>query len=314
MKYQKTLLPFAAILLAACSSKPYEPLPIVEFDNEKSIAMNIANQTDLTKDYERGMETYKSPLRDLSIKEIEDNKANFKDAVSASSAMKAVGVFRLLTGDIGGLGSVGMGYINDMSRSKHYAKSPRWIAVESVSKYPNSLDATIAIQEKITQAIIETFGEYGVEIEQIEKSNGYTDHVALYNGIRFQAGFGGNKAMLTNESFYSDTLRIQATSLNKEDVSGLSYTLGLNNTTKGFIVLGVSKHIFYEGSDLGIDDFTYDIYMEKLTRKLGGNYYYYEPNYTAYRDINGKKYTITNDHTPKIYTNGKRYDFVEVVK
>lgn len=59
-------------------------------------------------------------------------------------------------------------------------------------------------------------------------------------------------------------------------------------------------------------NFTYEIIMSKVTKKLGENYLYYQPNFTKYYDDKEKlTYTMLDDVVPKIYTQGVRYDFIK---
>lgn len=296
----------SAILLAACASTKHEPMPTVAYSNTNSMAFNIAKQTDLLSDYEHGMRTFESPLRDFTSQDIEDiNTALTKR--SGGGASKFLGVANILTGNFTGAISLAGGLSADLSNSTHPAAKERWIIAINSKEFTNELMARKAAFNSIEIAITSTFIEYGFEVKykKLKNVNGNEIFVIRKNK-EYNTGFS-----LGMESMIVDDISLQKQIVNFGRGDKESYVNGISYSPNNTPLTGVSHSVFYEHKKEEIENFTYDEFMERVTAKLGENYFYYQPNFSKFKNLEGKTYTMLNDVIPKIYTNGKRYDFIK---
>lgn len=308
LKMKKLTLTLTALLLSACATTEIIPLPIVKYDKSDSVALNIAKQTDLLNDFEYGLRTYKSPLRDFTKQDIKDiNTALTKS--SGGGASKLFGMLSLLTGDLTGVISIAGGLSADLSHTDHHSSQARWIVAENATNFPDELTARKFIFNKITKAVIETFESYGFKVSKYEYDNGLSaDYRISLNGVLYRGGMYHKPAILTDEKYYKDLLQKQTVNIN--GTKGESYTLGFHHIVNKWLVSGISLSPFHEVKE-EIAGFNNDEFMAKVTKKLGENYFYYQPNFSQFLTLDNRRYTMTKDITPKIFTNGKRHDFIK---
>lgn len=106
-----------------------------------SVALNIANQTDLTRGFERGFKQHKSPLRDYTKQDVEDINTALADGRTGGEASKFFGTLRILTGDFTGTIDLAGGFSAGLSHSEHPASRGRWIFAEDAINYASELEA-----------------------------------------------------------------------------------------------------------------------------------------------------------------------------
>lgn len=309
MNYIKLLLPAAALMLSACSatlSPTYEPIKPVPFEDSNSTALNIANQTDLTKDYLISFRSFSSPLRDFTQEDITEMNTKLTRP-SGGSASKWIGSIQLLTGNLAGLGALSGGLAADLSSTKHPAATGRWIIALPAADYPNEITARKAMFNAITNAVVETANSYGFKAGVYDYKRWAAYNITI-GGEEFHLGLDFSKTILEEKNEYG-ILKRQTVNFNGKDQD--SYVFGVaRGVDWGFLVHGVAMDAFKSKGGMAVDGFTYDEFLAKVTTRLGENYSYYQPNFTRYRK-DGKLWVMLDDIVPKIYTNGNRYDFVK---
>lgn len=171
MKLKLCLSVFAVLSLTACSIIPPDSkVEPKEFDNTKSYALNVANQTALTLPYYYGR-TYSSPLRDFTEEERNEAAEAFVKQSNAGSLLGLAGI-SVLTGNFTGAAmTAGASGLTALTTSKHIASKPTWIIAIDKSKFSSKLEAQKYILNTLDDAVISELSKFGeIKEEQAFKN------------------------------------------------------------------------------------------------------------------------------------------------
>jgi len=306
---KKVFIGSAIVVLTGCQVTPInvsEPIAINTFDNSKSMAFNIANQTDLTQDYAYGGRVYQSPLRDFTSQEVLESKTKLDNAINGGTAAKIFGGLKILTGDFTGVIDVAGGLSTDLASksNKHPATKTRWIVSVDSSKYKTELEAKQDIVNTIEQAVLSEYENYGIKINTKIKNDYFVLHTYT----------GSSGAVFLGAAHFSDLshnkvtpLAIQSVDFNQEELN--AYSIGLRDSYNlRPLIYPVTPSLFINKKVVGDDN--YDSFMKKVTAKLPENYFYYQVSFPKFTQ-GDKQYIETSIVVPAIYTQGKRYDFIK---
>lgn len=308
----------AALMLTAagCSSINGIPMdtPVTPkaFDSAYSKAFNIANQTDLTRDFEYAGRTYYTPLRDFTEEEVSEQKSYFMQKNNGANASYLIGGLRVLSGDLGGAFSIATGGVASLSSGDdpHPARLSRWIVSVPAKNYGSEEEAKASIKKNILDTIIKEIEAYGVSVtaEINEDSRKYAFE-------RYYAITSDGKKIDLNMRNQTDVLHTNVEPVIHQQVdfgegSFDAYSVGLRGLqSKSKIVFAMNHALFLEKDVVGDD--TFSDFMIRVSKKLPENYYFYETSYPKFI-VGDKVQTYTDINVPSIYNRGVKYDFIEV--
>ncbi|MCG6202785.1 hypothetical protein [Psychromonas antarctica] len=283
------------------------PVAIAPFNGEYSIAFNIANQTDLTKDYPFAGKIHRSPLKDFTKQEVIETKSKLESSRSRGGVSEAIGLFNVLTGNLTGVIDIAGGMATDLSSSsdRHPSISSRWIVSVDASEYKNESEAKREILDKIQTAVLNEFKKYDINLLET-KRNGLTFHYCQLKSNEF-VELGITHHTDSSDKKVEPAIK-QMVSFN--GVDKLSYAIGLRDAySYDKLVYPVNLELFTHKDVVGDD--SYDDFMKRVTEHLPSNYYFYQVSFPKYRAFDLKLYVNTEMVVPSIYTEGKRYDFIK---
>ncbi|MGF1887179.1 hypothetical protein L4D13_13675 [Photobacterium profundum] len=306
-----------------CSSNPnYSP---VEYDENKSEALNIANQTILTKDYIYALQKKRSPLRDFTQEEVAELKTSLQKG-SAGNLSIAFGAMSLLTGDlISGAIDISGGVATNIASSDHLAAKPRWLVAVNRLDFTSPLEAKVEMEETIKNTAISLLKEKGNQIDQvllrpkgkailtgseIPEKTGYTINGSSF---LFSENIKGNNEQLP---IAAHTNLIDS----PEQYAAITDEYNVIGNVINFIP-------FIKGDIEGYQGVAgYNQYLLDLTKRLPEGYYLYIPTFMmSYssqlqsgfdwdcKDFGCKKtlvHRLNSQIVPAIYHNGQKHEFI----
>ncbi|MEH6529809.1 MAG: hypothetical protein V7735_00515 [Photobacterium frigidiphilum] len=309
--------------ILGCSSNPdYSP---IAYDANKSEALNIANQTILTKDYIYALQKKRSPLRDFTQEEVDELKASLQKG-SAGNLSIAFGAMSLLTGDlVSGAIDISGGIATNIASSDHLAAQPRWLVVVNKSDFTSALEAKESMEETIKNTAISLLKEKGNQIDQVLLR---PKKKAILTGSEISEETG----YTINGSSFLFRKNIKG---NNEQLPIVAHTNLIDSPeqyaaiTDKYNVIGnvISVIPFIKGDVEGYHDVAgYYQYLLDLTDLLPDGYYLYIPTFmksysfelqSGYewdcKDFGCKKtvvHRLNSQVVPAIYHKGKKHEFI----
>ncbi|CAH0533611.1 hypothetical protein VST7929_01481 [Vibrio stylophorae] len=315
-----------SLMMLGCASEPEVIVPVA-YDSTHSEALNMANQTYLTKSYTFGFETRESPLRDFTLAEIEEVKTALNKPKKGGGLM-LIGLIGLASGDITGALGVASGGISSISNSDHVAAHSQWVVALDATPFKDGFEAkrhasrvvretAIALLEekgnKLVPIIMREEGEASLTGAKIHQESAY----AINDPLRFFGLYYSEFDMLQEPFGYGRTNLIDAP--NQYVSTREANIMGDVANFKSFIDGQVKGYEGLEG---------YEKFLLDLTARLPQGYLLYMPSFpqggvmtvtqvadwTCYSCQNIEHYMLNAQVVPSIYTQGKRYDFIVPVQ
>ncbi|WJG24711.1 hypothetical protein [Vibrio furnissii] len=279
--------------LSGCVAKP-EPVNPVPFSDKNSYALNIANQTILTRD--------KSPLRDFSKEEESEIKYAIGRSRNGGDTSLLFGGLKLLTLDLTGLIDVAGGAVSNLADTDHAAGSAHWIIEVDSSLFANELEAQSYILERIDFASKKALSQYG-ETKKKNVRDGYSVYFVNTNGEEYNmGGFHLDKPK-------SGLLTLRNGSIDQQR-EGQYYTYGVSQNDyylKNMLAKTTTPLMYSVEMKRDID---LREYYKSLTSYLPEGFYLYLPSLPKAK-FGGTTYTDYALVLPAIYTQGKKYEFIK---
>lgn len=304
MKLKLCLSVFAVLSLTACSIIPPDSkVEPKEFDNTKSYALNVANQTALTLPYYYGR-TYSSPLRDFTEEERSEAAEAFEKQSNAGSLLGLAGI-SVLTGNFTGAAmTAGASGLTALTTSKHIASKQTWIIAVDKSKFNTKMDAQKFILNSIDKAVNSELSQYGdVKMNSLFKHYPtLKTYMVKINGEWVNTGIH-----IQDQDYDKDFLQEMKTNINGKEID--SYTYGFNaeisNVLTTLVTPPMPQIMSYTDKNV-----TFDEVVEGVSKRLPQGFYLYYPPFPTLKDVK-KSYINTQNPLPTIYTQGKKYEFIK---
>lgn len=303
MNIKSLALALPLIAMFGCqSTKSIEAQPFV---NTNSYALNVANQTALTKPYSFGLNTYQSPLKDFTEADRNDATEEFKKKSNAGS-MFGLSVITAISGNpMLALGGAGASGLIAMTTDKHIASKPTWIISVEKSRFSSKLEAQKFIISSIKTATINELEKYGeVKQEQAFKNKpNWETFLVKIDGQWIRSGLN-----IQSESVSTDLLTERKVLLDGEMVDAYTYGYGteLSALSTTLVTAPLPSLIARTVGEKSV----FDDVVNGITKALpDGFYIYYTP--FPYVSQDGKNYINTANVLPTIYTQGKKYEFIK---
>lgn len=294
----KKLMISAAIttvcFITGCAAPSPEVVQSHEFNSKNSYAMNIAMQTNLMTDH--------SKLRDFDKDEIDEVRKNIEN--SKGNAPKAIGVIKILTGNLTGVIDVAGGAAADLALSNkdkfHQAASAKWIIALNADNYASGAEAYKFAVNEIVAATKTVMGKYG-ELKNVAHNDKYTMFAINYNDNNYMLGMSNDP---------TKTFDIKNISFNANEPKPV-YVTGVDN--KYYQIGAYSLEAFEVSKANGK---TEDDILEEITALLPEGFFYYRPAFetnTIPQSDFGKniKYVNLDATVPSVFTQGERHDFIK---
>lgn len=300
---KKTLFAlFVSMFMVGCKSNDaFQPIEYQPFDSNSSYALNIANQTVLTKPEERGLKSIKTPLRDFTQEEVKKMRTSLKHQ-SGGDASLFFGTARILTGDFIGILNIAGGAAAEMAHSDHLATRPRIIVELDAKKIPSKIDAEKYIIDTVNLATEKTFLRYGKIKKEKDDRNKYQTSTLVVGKNEYIVGQLEKLNELDGKLIDKRTV-----SLNGE--VGDFYTFGVvrdNTLSKNVLIMPPTPLVLSASTEYwSLSDF-----YKEFTSNLPEGFYVYIPSFNKLR-YDGKIYWDTKNVVPAIYTKGEEFLFVK---
>ena len=274
-----------------------------EFDNSKSYALNIANQTALTLPYYYGR-TYTSPLRDFTEEERSEAAEAFEKQSNAGSMLGLAGISVLTGNFMGAAMTAGASGLTALTTSKHIASKPTWIIAVEKAKFNSDMDAQKYILNTLDDAVVNELSMFGeIKKEQaFEHFPTWKTYLVNINGEWIRSGFNIQRSDIT-QSLLTERRVYIGGKLTDAYTYGYGTEIDNINTTlvtaplPTLIAMKTKKHKF-------------DEILKGITSKLPQGFnVYYTPFPMILQD--GKFYIDKENPLPTIYTQGKKYEFIK---
>ncbi len=290
MKIKGNIRPIALALalgaiLAGCKATPdvIEPVP---FSNQNSAALNIANQTALTKD--------QSPLRDYTVQEVQNAEVSLEQHYGGNKPI-ILGALKLATLDLTGVIDVAGGSMANLAQSNHIASKPRWFVALPKVQFQSKNEAIDFARHSIREAQIKAYSTYGnVKVETNPKNS------ATYLSLEI------NGKVTPIGGVYNEQL--QPTVIESKFSGVDSYLMGFDgNMYTGFISVTGALIAELENDSVEISP---TVVYQTITNELPENFFIYMPSFGQFHG-QGKVYTDYSHVVPSIYTQGKKLQFIK---
>lgn len=310
--------------ILGCSSNPdYSP---IAYDANKSEALNIANQTILTKDYIYALQKKRSPLRDFTQEEVDELKASLQKG-SAGNLSIAFGAMSLQTGDlVSGAIDISGGIATNIASSDHLAAQPRWLVVVNKSDFTSALEAKESMEETIKNTAINLLEENGNQIEnvllrpkgkailtgsEISEETGYTINGSSYlfgtniDSNNEQVPIVAHTTLIDSPEQYAaitETYRVSSSNV-------INFLPFIKNDVKGYHDVAGYYQYLLDLTDLLPDGYYLYIptFMKSYSSELQSGYEW------DCKDFGCKKtvvHRLNSQVVPAIYHKGKKYEFI----
>ncbi|MDE1237837.1 hypothetical protein [Vibrio aestuarianus] len=280
-------------VLSGCVAKP-EPVNPVPFSDKNSYALNIANQTVLTRN--------DSPLKDFTHDEKDEITLAIGRAQSGGDTSLLFGGLKLLTLDLTGVIDVAGGAVSNLAERSHPVGSFHWLIEVDATKLSTEEDAQDYILETLEKVTVEQLSKYG-SVSKNSVLEGFFTYVINHNGKEYS--FGGLQRERSKQGLLIKR-NYQISSNRNID----TYTYGISKSDhllNNYLVGPVSPLSFAVESKNDVD--LTEFYKE-LTSKLPKGFYLYMPSLPQYK-VDKITYTDYAEVLPAIYTQGKKYEFIK---
>ncbi|WP_278183627.1 hypothetical protein [Vibrio misgurnus] len=323
MKAWKVMFSLSVLLLAGCANPPEVVEPIA-YNAKHSEALNIANQTFLTKSYKHGFKTVKSPLKDFTQEEIAEAKTALTKS-SGGGASLFFGALSLATGNLTGVIDLAGGTAAAIANSNHVASYPHWIVALDATQFENGIEAKNHASE-IIQNTAKTLLE--------EKGNTFKKVVLREEG---KATLTGAKLHESTAYTLNDDLRLFGFYHNDYYREKGEFELGRTNLVpyeQQYVTVRESRvdgdiggfKSFLDGVVIGYEGIEgYEQYLLDLTARLPKGYLLYLPSLPKANVVTVEKvedwpcftcrktssYFWRTKFVPAIYSEGKKLEFIQ---
>ncbi|UPQ87072.1 hypothetical protein [Vibrio sinaloensis] len=279
-------------VLSGCAAKP-EPVNPVPFSDKNSYALNVANQTVLTRN--------DSPLRDFTQQEKENITLAIGRARSGGDTSMLFGGLKLLTLDLTGVIDIAGGAAANLADRDHDSGRDQWIIEVDATKFTSELEAQRYILDTLDKATLETLKKYGDVSKRNIKDSGF---VYVINDDKNEYNMGGYQLNSPKKGLLS----LRTISIDQK--VGEFYTYGIKNSD-----YLVENHLVKATSPLSLSvrtkkDIDLTEYYKDLTKNLPEGFYLYIAAMPQFR-VNNTTYTDYSEVLPAIYTQGKKYEFIK---
>ena len=309
-------------VMAGCASKqePVKPRP---FSDSNSYAYNLANQTFLTRNYEHG-KTIKSPLKDFTQREIQESETNLSEP-SNGGFVSAIGIAKILTGNLTGVIDVAGGSAASIAHSNHPSSYSHWVVAIDADGVENGIKARDIAVNTIQTAAIKVLEKKGNTVTQVivKKEGKSTFGAKLYSKTAYvldgedvlfgmyQDDYYNNKRGLVR----GETTLIKSKNQYITDATSLLYGTDVFNF-----------NLFIDGYVKGYTGLKgYEQFILDVTKQLPAGYLYYaaplpkgaittkpiSDSWSCKKCRKSEVYVLSARVVPAIYTQGKKYEFIK---
>lgn len=279
--------------LSGCVAKP-EPVNPVPFSDKNSYALNIANQTALTRN--------DSPLKDFT----QDDKDEITQAIgrarSGGDTSMFFGGLKLLTLDLTGVIDIAGGAVSNLADSSHPAGSFHWLIEVDATEFSSEEDAQDYILETLDRVTVEQLSKYGA-VSKKSVSEGFFIYIINQDGKEFS--FGG----LQRDSSKQGLLVKRNYQINSNtNIDTYTYGISKSDYLLNDYLVGPASPLAFSVESKSDVDLTG--FYKELTSKLPNGFYLYMPSLPRYK-VDNMIYTDYREVLPAIYTQGKKYEFIK---
>lgn len=302
MKRILCFLAFSALITGCQISGTVGEVSYQPYDTNASYALNLANQTVLTKPQRHGFDTIESPLSDFTKEDITAMKATLKRG-NGGGASLLFGAMNLLSGNLTGIMNVAGGAAAKMAHSNHQAANARIIVELQASEFSSPIEAQKYISDAYRLATVKTFAKVGVISNQSLKSHdGYqVSFLTTHQGVVIPIGQIDYVGINNGE-------RINTHNYSLDGTKGAYYTVGVtrNSTLLQETIIAPPSPIMYSKM---VEYWSFSDFYKELTSHLPKGFYVYIPSFIKF-GYDGMTYSDRENIVPAIYTEGQEHLFM----
>ena len=289
-KFVSTLIISTLVGCAAPHNELMEPTP---YDKSHSFAYNLASQTDLLGG--------RSPLRDYSKKEVEDQK-NDVMKIGDNNALYVMGVAKLLTFDLTGIGALAGHASMQLSMTNNNANKARIIVQLPKEKFKSAKEAEEYVIGSVKNAAEIVYSKYG-KLKDYTMNTGRFDKQLCISDICSGLGLGisepdGKK--IKDWKMIDDKGHI---------IPAYVYGLTYDSVSPRRGLVFAPSIIYLSSKTNG--SIVQDDTLTEFSKYLPEGIYVYSPSRPTIEEFGGILHIDSSVVVPTMYVHGKKYQFIK---